>query len=155
MSKRTITLLLIASVMLTATVLTARPAVIMFHRWRFDTLNDYVTNGPTTVDTNGLAYIDVTEAGPAHAYHMRRLVELGVISKIEYVMTNLLGKSPERSSFFKKLLAQDCPNHLFWSSEEPTQPTPTVFMVWCEHENREDWIVFLETENRRAETAQE
>ncbi len=102
MSKRTITKFLIASVVLGAMVLMIRPAVIVFHRWRFNTLNDYVTNGPTTVDTNGLAYIDVTEVGPAHEYHMHRLVELGVIAKIEYEMTNLLGKFARTIELFQE-----------------------------------------------------
>jgi hypothetical protein len=132
-----------------------RPAITVFHRWRFNTLNDYITNGPTAINSNGLAYIDVTKAGPEHEYHMRRLVELGVIAKIEFTLTNAVGKSPERSNFFRKLLANDCPKYLYWSSVEPTTPTPTVVDVWCEIENKEDWISFLETENKLAETSPE
>lgn len=155
MSKRTVALLVTVCLLLSTIALIVRPAMIVFHRWRFNALNDYITNGSTTVNSNGFAYIDVTKAGPEHEYHMRRLVEMGVIAKIEFELPNIVGKSPERSSFFKKLLAKDCPKALYWSSVEPTNPTPTVVEVWCEHDDREDWILFLETENKLRETAPE
>lgn len=154
MSKRTVTILLMIVVFLATIVWMARPAMIVFHRWCFNTLNEYITN-PVSVDSNGRSNVDVTKAGPEHEYHMRRLVELGVIAKTEFVMTNMVGSSRERSRFFEKLLAKDCPKFLYWSSVDQASPMPTVLDVWCELDDRADWIAFLELENKLVEAPPE
>ncbi|MCG8652775.1 MAG: hypothetical protein MI861_23245 [Pirellulales bacterium] len=130
--------------------MTIRPMQIAYHRWRFDVANEYMTNGPTEIDSNGFVGIDVTNVAPIHEHHMARLVELEEIAAIEYTLTNIRNDSPSRSKFAKDLLAGDCPPALYWMSDAPSDSTPMVLQVWCELENEAEWQTFLEKRNELA-----
>lgn len=155
MHKRTLIALLTGFALLALFGLTARPLCVAYHRWQFDIANDYMTKGPSQVDSNGILAIDLTTVGPWHEYHMRRLVDLEEIAKIEFSMTNIANNSPRRSIFLKKMLARDCPRSLYWSSTDHSDSKPMILDVWCELIDRENWSTFLQSENKKAEEVPE
>ena len=133
-----------------AAVVASRPIQITYHRWWFDVANEYMTNGPTEVDSYGFVTIDVTDVAPVHEHHMTRLVELEQIAAIEYTLTNIRNDSPSRSKFEKDLLAGHCPPALYWMSDAPSDSTPMVLEVWCELEHETEWRTFLDEANKLA-----
>lgn len=150
MRNRTLIALLTCSALLAFYALGSRPLSLAYHRWQFDIANEYMINGPSNVDSNGMLVTDITTVAPRHEYHMKKLVELGAIAKIEFPMTNITNDSPGRSLFLKKLLAGRCPRVLYWSSTEHSDSNPMVLDVWCELTDRENWTEFLQRENKHA-----
>jgi len=85
-----------------------------------------------------------TESYLRYESHLEALADLGAVTKQEYRFTNLQVPTPESKHFFRRLLARDCPPHLYFSSVHPKSPEPMVLKLWYEHEFRDEWQEFLE-----------
>lgn len=88
-------------------------------------------------------------AEPTESYlrfesHLEALADLGAVTKQEYRFTYLQTPTQESKHFFRRLLARDCPPHLYFSSVHPKSPEPIVLKLWYEQEFRDDWREFLE-----------
>ncbi|ELP30977.1 hypothetical protein [Rhodopirellula baltica] len=124
------------AILLVPLVRSIRPA---YHRYRFDSAQNATLNGDEEQKLFGL----FNNGFDSLDHHLEQLVAIDAVRHASFTMPNILNDSSDRKALAEDMLANNCPPFVYWSSAAPSNATPMILDVWCEHDDFTQWTAYL------------
>ncbi len=131
-----------AVAVLTVLTITSPPIQIAYHRWQMERAwSDAFAEPDPSV--NGEVAYTLGESYKAYERHRQRLVELGAVCELHYVLENVLARTDEGRHFATLWTSFNCPPCIDCTAPFPDAPEPTQLNVWCYPEDVAGWDAFV------------